>query len=163
MKSIPELSLETAGSINPPTSANRQSCLPSCMIKSADHIYISCHAHMRVCVLFGCLFLRKGLTVYFKLSWTHCDVQTGLVTMQCSCLSFLNAEITTGVTMPCLKDRSYYSCATFFALWLCLIRLSKVLQNPLWDLTYPNGGENGKMAHLPHKHQDLSSNPQNPQ
>lgn len=94
MKSIPELSLETAGSINPPTSANRQSCLPSCMIKSADHIYISCHAHMRVCVLFGCLFLRKGLTVYFKLSWTHCDVQTGLVTMQCSCLSFLNAEIT---------------------------------------------------------------------
>lgn len=102
MKRIPELSLETAGSINPPTSVNRQSCLPSCMIKSArSHLYFLSCLHASLC--FVCLFLRKGLTVNFKLSWTHCDIQTGLVTMQSSCLSFLNAEITSRSDYALLK------------------------------------------------------------
>jgi hypothetical protein len=56
--------------------------------------YTSSHTHMLVCVLFVWLFLRNGLTLYFKLSWTHCEAQTGLETMQSSCLSFPNAEIT---------------------------------------------------------------------
>lgn len=95
-------------------------------------------------VLFGWLFLRKGLTVYFKLSWTHCEVQTGLVAMQSSCLSFLNAEV---------AGRSDYALLLLCNLFCPVALPDQIIEGasePTVGSHIPKRGEKGKMPLLPH-------------